>query len=142
MESAIKAKIRSAILIALFGLGSYSRVAVAADVDVNLEGSQEVPPVQTSASGTGTITVADDGTVTGSILTMGIEGTMAHIHSGAPGANGPPVVTLTKAGSTFTVPANSKLTEAQRASLDKGELYVNVHSAAHPNGEIRGQLKP
>jgi hypothetical protein len=133
-------KIRSAILIALFGLGSYSRIAAAADIDVKLEGSQEVPAVTTTAAGTGKITVADDGTVTGSIDTTGIDGTMAHIHTGAKGANGPPLITLTKSGNKFSVPANSKLTDAQRASLDKGELYINVHSAAYPNGEIRAQL--
>ena len=141
METAsLKAKIRSAILIALFGLGSYSRIAVAADIEVTLEGSQEVPPVQTEASGSGTITIADDGTVSGSVTTMGIEGTMAHIHTGAKGENGPPIVTLTKQGNTYSVPANTKLTDTQRASLDSGALYVNVHSAAHPGGELRGQL--
>ena len=35
-----------------------------------------------------------------------------------------------------------ELTEAQMASLKAGNLYVNVHSAANPGGEIRGQLKP
>jgi hypothetical protein len=117
-------------------------MAAAADINVKLEGSQEVPAVSTTASGSGKITVADDGTVSGSIDTTGIEGTMAHIHSGAKGMNGPPVITLTKSGNKFTVPANSKLNDAQRASLGKGELYVNVHSAAHPNGEIRAQLQP
>ena len=141
MHASLKAKIRSAILIALFGLGSYSRVAMAADIEVNLEGSQEVPPVETEASGTGTISVADDGTVTGSVTTTGIEGTMAHIHSGAEGMNGPPIITLTKSGSTYSVPANTKLTDAQRESLDNGGLYINVHSAAHPGGELRAQLE-
>lgn len=141
MDTALKAKIRSAILIALFGLGSYSRAALAAEVEVDLEGSQEVPPVETEASGSGTITIAEDGTVSGSVTTTGVEGTMAHIHTGAEGMNGPPIVTLTKSGNTFTVPANTKLTDAQRASLDNGELYVNVHSAAHPGGELRAQLE-
>ena len=141
MDASLKAKIRSAILIALFGLGSYSRVATAAEVELKLEGSQEVPPVQTQASGTGNITVADDGTVSGSVTTTGIEGTMAHIHTGAEGMNGPPIVTLAKQGNTYSVPANTKLTDAQRASLDKGELYVNVHSAAHPGGELRAQIE-
>jgi hypothetical protein len=140
MDASLKAKIRSAILIALFGLGSYSRVAAAAEAELKLEGAQEVPPVETQASGTGNITVAADGTVSGSVTTTGIEGTMAHIHTGAEGMNGPPIVTLTKQGNTYSVPANTKLTDAQRASLDKGELYVNVHSAAHPGGELRAQL--
>jgi hypothetical protein len=40
------------------------------------------------------------------------------------------------------VPDNAKLTEEQYRRFQMGELYVNVHSAAHPDGEIRGQLKP
>jgi hypothetical protein len=56
--------------------------------------------------------------------------------------NGPPIITLTKKGDTYSVPANTKLTEAQMESFENGELYVNVHSAAHPEGEVRDQLDP
>ena len=66
---------------------------------------------------------------------------MAHIHEGAAGANGPVIVPLTKDGDTYKVPAGAKLTSAQLASFKAGNLYVNVHSAANPGGEIRGQLK-
>ena len=48
---------------------------------------------------------------------------------------------LTKEGDTYNVPAGAKLTEAQMASFKAGNLYVNVHSAANPGGEIRGQMK-
>src|SRR5690606_36016558 len=118
--------------------------AQAADVKVSLSGDQEVPAVETAAKGSGTITVNDDGSVSGKVTTTGIEGTAAHIHLGAPGKNGPPVVTLEKGadGSTWTVPAGAKLTEEQLAAFREGNLYVNVHSAAHKPGEIRGQLKP
>jgi hypothetical protein len=117
--------------------------AMAGDSKVALSGAEEVPPVTTSATGTGTISVSADKKVTGTIKTTGIEGSVAHIHVGALGKNGPPAVTLTKgADGTWTVPAGTTLTEEQYAKYQAGELYVNVHSAAHKTGEIRGQVKP
>jgi hypothetical protein len=117
--------------------------AMAADVKVTLSGGEEVPAVTTSASGTGTITIKDDKTVTGSVTTKGIVGTAAHIHLAPAGKNGPPVITLTKkSDSEWTVPEGSKLTDEQYAAHKAGSLYVNVHSAANKGGEIRAQLKP
>jgi hypothetical protein len=117
--------------------------AYAQDVAVTLTGGEETPPVTTSATGQGKISVSKDHTVTGSIKTTGIDGMMAHIHVGAPGQAGPPIVTLTKgADGSWTVPAGTKLTDDQFASFTSGKLYVNVHSADHRGGEIRGQLKP
>jgi hypothetical protein len=108
---------------------------------VNLTGAEEVPPVNTQAKGSGTFRVADDGTVTGSVTTEGVSGTMAHIHQGAKGQNGPVIVPLTKNGDTYTVPEGRKLTPAQMDALKAGNLYVNVHSNAHKGGEIRAQLQ-
>lgn len=117
--------------------------AVAADVKVTLSGSEEVPAVTTSASGTGTITIKDDKTVTGSVTTKGVVGTAAHIHLAPAGKNGPPVITLSKKSENeWTVPEGAKLTDEQYAAYKAGNLYVNVHSAANKGGEIRGQLKP
>lgn len=110
-------------------------------MSISLKGSAEVPPVTTSAMGSGQITVLPDHTVSGSIKTSGFIPTMAHIHQGAVGKNGPPIITLTKtANDSFVVPANARLTDAQYTSFTAGELYVNVHSAQYPNGEIRAQL--
>ena len=67
-------------------LGLFSGLALAGDV--KLSGANEVPAVSTAATGSGTITVADDGAVSGSVTTTGIQGTMAHIHIGAAGKNG------------------------------------------------------
>jgi hypothetical protein len=117
--------------------------AIAEDVKVTLSGAQEVPAVTTSAAGTGTITIAKDKTVKGSVKTTGIEGIAAHIHLAAPGESGPPIIPLTKgADGTWSVPDGAKLTDEQYASFKAGNLYVNVHSAEHKPGEIRGQLKP
>jgi len=121
----------------------FAGAAFAKDVKVTLTGDEETPPVTTSAKGTGTISVAKDHTVKGTVKTTGIEGVAAHIHVGAPGQSGPPIITLTKgADGTWTVPKGSKLTDEQFASFTSGNLYVNVHSADHKAGEIRGQLKP
>lgn len=117
--------------------------ARAGDVKVKLTGAQETPPVTTSASGTGTITINPDKSVAGTIKTTGIDGTVAHIHVGAPGQAGPPIITLSKgADGTWSVPGGSVLTDEQYASFKAGNLYVNVHSAEHKPGEIRDQLKP
>ena len=115
----------------------------AAEMKVKLSGDQEVPPVQTQASGNGTITVNEDMSVSGSVTTTGIKATAAHIHEAAAGKNGPVVVPLEKkSDNEFAVPAGAKLSDAQYKALKAGNLYVNVHSDAHKGGEIRAQLKP
>jgi CHRD domain len=120
-----------------------SGLALGADVKVTLSGDQEVPSVTTSASGSGTITVGDDKSVKGSVTTKGISGTAAHIHQGAVGKSGGVIIPLTKgADGAWSVPEGTKLTDTQLAAFKAGDLYVNVHSAAHPDGEIRGQIKP
>ena len=111
--------------------------------DLKLSGDHEVPPVKTMASGSGSITVAADGAVAGSVKTMGIAGTMAHIHVGAPKTNGPVAIPLVQgAGGEWLVPPGAKLTAEQMKSYKAGDLYVNVHSEAHKGGEIRAQLAP
>ena len=130
------------LIMAVCTLSTYSSTAVAAGIQVTLTGDQEVPPVKSQGSGSGTITIGADHTVSGSITTKGIAGTMAHIHEAPPGKSGPVVIPLTKKEDTYTVPADAKLSDAQYASFRAGNLYVNVHTEAHPDGEIRGQLKP
>jgi hypothetical protein len=130
-----------ATVVALF-MG-YSGSALSYENKVKLTGHQEVPAVKTSASGSGTITVKSDKTVSGSITTKGVAATMAHIHEGAHGKNGPVIIPLTKtADNVWSVPEGAKLTDEQYKAYKAGHLYVNVHSDAHKGGEIRGQLKP
>ena len=130
-------------LLATATLALFAASAFAKDVKVTLTGSEETPPVTTSATATGTLSIAKDHTVTGSIKATGIDGVAAHIHVGPAGQSGPPIITLTKGtDGTWTVPEGSKLTDEQFASFTSGNLYVNVHSAAHKSGEIRAQLKP
>jgi hypothetical protein len=109
---------------------------------VALNGANEVPAVTTSASGTGTVTIKDDRSVSAKITVKDMTATASHIHEGAMGANGPVIVPFTKTGdNTFEAAPGAKLTDAQYAAYKAGNLYVNVHSAKNPGGEIRAQLK-
>jgi CHRD domain-containing protein len=111
-------------------------------MSVKLSPAEEVPPAsQSSGSGSGSIRVTQDGSVSGSVTTTGVQGTMAHIHQGAKGANGPVIVPLTKNGDTYSVPEGKKLTPAQMDALKAGNLYVNVHTNQHKGGEVRAQLQ-
>ncbi|HEV8502589.1 MAG TPA: CHRD domain-containing protein [Casimicrobiaceae bacterium] len=115
--------------------------AVAQMQEVMLSGANEVPAVTSTASGTASVTINADHTVTAKVVAKGMTATASHIHEAAAGANGPVIVPFVKtADNTFEAPPGSKLTDAQYESYKAGKLYVNVHSAAHPGGEIRGQL--
>ena len=116
--------------------------ASAADIKAKLSGAQEVPPVKTMATGTAHFTVKDDMSISGSVKTEGVKAIAAHIHDGATGQNGPVAVPLTATGANeWSVPKDAKLTPAQLDRLKSGNMYVNVHSDAHKDGEIRAQLK-
>lgn len=108
-----------------------------------LVGATEVPAVVTAATGSGSVTINPDMTVSGKVTVIAMEATAAHIHMAAAGANGPVIVPFTKtADNTFEAPAGARLTEAQYAAFKAGNLYVNVHSAKHPGGEVRAQIIP
>jgi len=120
---------------------AFAGLAMADDMTLKLSGDNEVPPVKTAASGSGTISVAADKTISGSVTTTGVQGTMAHIHTAEAGKNGPVTIPLKADGDgKWSVPAGTKLTDDQFEALKAGKLYVNVHSAANPGGEVRAQL--
>lgn len=117
-----------------------------------LTGSAEVPPVVTQAGGKADFTLSGD-TVTYSITAKGLVGVVAaHIHIGAMGKAGAPAVTLysgpktdVKSGElthgTFTAADVHGVTFLELISdMKKGDAYVNVHTSAHPGGELRGQI--
>ncbi|MEO7761053.1 MAG: CHRD domain-containing protein [Casimicrobiaceae bacterium] len=110
---------------------------------LTLTGGEEVPPVTTTALATASFEVRPDGAISGSVATTGINATAAHIHLGPPGTNGPVIIPLTRtADNVWSVAPNVTLSPDQYASYRAANLYVNVHSAAHSNGEIRAQLRP
>ena len=93
-------------------------------------------------SGSATVTINPDRTVSVKVVVTGMTATASHIHEGAPGTIGPVIVPFTKtADNTFASAEGAKLTESQYAAYKAGNLYVNVHSAVHPVGEIRAPIK-
>ena len=128
---------------ALFMLAACSGMATDTGGGLKLSGDQEVPPVTTMATGTSTIKIAADGSVSGSVTTAGMDGTMAHIHIAPMGKNGPVIVPFVKtADGVWSPQPGAKLTPDHFKAFQAGELYINVHTAANKGGEIRAQLKP
>ena len=109
---------------------------------IRLSPSNQAPAITSPASGSGSVTVNADHTVVARIVVVDMAATAAHIHQGAPGANGPVIVPFVKQGeNTFVAPAGAKMTEDQYRAYKAGNTYVNVHSAKNPSGEVRAQLK-
>ena len=109
-----------------------------------LVGSSEVPPNDTAGQGQVEAKL-DTSTKTFSynITFSGLTGpaSAAHFHGpAAPGANAPPMVAM--ASPTSPIVGTATLTDKQIADLEAGKWYFNVHTAAHPGGEIRGQVLP
>jgi len=141
---------RTAVALAAFATFAWAGLAQAAPVhfEFPLTGAEQVPPVETSGKGTADITWdAATRVVTWAVTYSGMSGTatMAHFHGPADkGKNGPVVVWLSKQGAQATSPFSGEatLTPEQAQQFAAGEWYVNVHSQAHPGGEIRGQVMP
>jgi hypothetical protein len=110
-----------------------------------LKGADEVPPH--AVPGTGKVTATlDTGTkaFTYKVTYAGLTGpaTMAHFHGPAmPGANAPPVVPVPMSSLANPMKGSATLDDGQIADLKAGKWYFNIHTAANPGGEIRGQLR-
>jgi hypothetical protein len=102
--------------------------------------------VDTGASGQAELEVdVVDGAISGTLEITGMTPTVAHIHVGHAGSNGPILIHLEQDSADptrFDVPMNAALTAAEVELLLNGGLYLNVHSDAHPPGEVRGQILP
>lgn len=106
-----------------------------------MSGAEEVPPVETQATGTADITFdSESKELSWTVEQSGLSGdvTAAHFHGPAePGENAPPVVPIDLAN---LAQGSATLDDTQAAALTDGKLYLNLHTAANPNGEIRGQV--
>jgi CHRD domain len=144
----------TALALSPYGLTSLAFAQGPPTILVNLTGNEEVPPVQTEATGIAEFIPMGMDSVDYSVNATNIQGvTAGHIHLGAKGENGPVVVTLFK----YDTPMN-EVSENGTITADKlegplagkqisdlatasgnGTLYVNIHTEQNPNGEIRGQ---
>lgn len=107
----------------------------------DLKGSSEVPPNDSAGHGMGEVAF-DTATkkLTWTVTTSGMSGeaTAAHFHGpAAPGENAGPVVDISKAIAS----GSAEITDEQRADLESGKWYLNVHTQKFPDGEIRGQVE-
>ena len=143
-------------LILRFCLGSAAGAAVLASAapsyaatvtfKADLKASSEVPPNQ--SSGSGSVTALFDSaskqlTWEGSYSGLTGPVTAAHIHGPAePGKNAGVVMWISEKGQPFPSPfkGSATLTDDQASDLTNGRYYVNIHTAANPGGELRGQL--
>lgn len=124
----------------------------------NLEGSQQVPPVSTTASGQANFQFNDNKRQISFRLNVRNIQRMfaAHIHLGRRGTNGPivapmfnssPGISVNQAQilggisqSQLTGPMAGRTIEDLVEEMEAGNTYVNVHTEQHPDGEIRGQI--
>jgi hypothetical protein len=128
---------------AAMAIGAGSALAEMVTYKTTLRGAAEVPA--TTSMGTGTVESTYDTVtkkLTWTVTYSGLSGpaTAAHFHSpAATTANAPPTVPLSGALAS-PIKGEATLTDAQAADLAAGRMYFNLHTAANPSGEIRGQM--
>lgn len=131
----------------LFAAAALALAAGAAQAETvkfmaTLSGASEVPANTETGKGMAMATLDTvSKAFTYDVTYSGLTGpaTAAHFHGPAlPGANAGPTVPLSPAASP--IKGTATLTDAQIADLMAGKWYVNVHSMAHPGGELRGQV--
>lgn len=123
-----------------FAHGEFVQIAVP------LSGAQQVPPVASTGTGTGMLTVdLTAQTISGSVTFSGLTAptTAGHIHQGAMGVNGPVIIPLIGGvgvfAGTMTLPA-TPLSPILLSALQNNQLYLNIHTQTNLGGEIRGQI--
>jgi hypothetical protein len=128
-----------AALTALAPIGSGLALGAAVILTATLSGANEVAPGDPDGGGRFTVEIDPDlGDFCYTLTTDKVgKASGAHIHAGAAGSNGAVVVTLQVASDMCIAVEPSKLKPMVENPED---FYVNVHTAAHPDGAVRGQL--
>jgi len=136
---------RAAVLLAVFAVAACSTMSsTVVPLQATLSGAAEVPPKETA--GSGKLEASFDKTTSllkWKLTYSGLSGpaSAAHFHGPAmAGANAGVVVPFSSPASP--IEGQATLTPAQAADLLDGKWYANVHTAANPGGEIRGQVLP
>ncbi|MHC2626668.1 hypothetical protein ACVIW2_008700 [Bradyrhizobium huanghuaihaiense] len=129
--------------LALGAAVAFAAPASAEKLKATLDGKSEVPA--NTSSGTGTAELDYDAAskkLSWTVNYSGLSGpaTAAHFHGPAEaGKNAGVAVPIANPGSS-PVKGEATLTDAQAADLLGGKYYINIHTAANPGGEIRGQV--
>ena len=141
---AINRRFRSVVVVSALAFVSIVAQAATVNLMANLKASSEVPPK--TSSGTGTLTATLDTTtneLTYHVTFDGLTGdaTAAHFHGpAAPGANAGVQVPVKTSPIASPIDGTATLTPEQAKDLLDGKWYFNIHTAANPGGEIRGQV--
>jgi hypothetical protein len=143
----LRPAIHTAVMVSLIGLGTVAAGQTATpQVDTmtaQLSGASEVPPVASSASASVQAQL-DRGTrkLTWTIVHSGLSGSLTAAHFHGPASAGENAGVAVPLAGSLDSPINGSATisEAQMADLLAGKWYLNLHTAAHPSGEIRGQV--
>jgi hypothetical protein len=136
---------RTSLLAAAFMAGFLSAASAAMlNFSATMNAASEVPPKTSAGSGDVLATLntaTKEFTYTVTFQNLTGPATAAHFHGpAAAGANAGVVIPLGN-NPTSPIHGSKALTDAQIADLEAGKWYVNVHTAANPGGEIRGQVK-
>jgi len=148
------------VIVLVLAVASLGAAAASHTFKAKLTGKESVPAVKTAAGGEAVFKLEKGGAeILYTLEVKGIENvTAAHIHYGMKGKNGAPVINLftgpKKDGKFSGELAKGTIMEKdlhgalQGKTIDdvvkmikEGELYVNVHTDKHPDGEIRGQIR-
>lgn len=140
MPRALAPIVAAFLLMAIAAPAHAERIRMSA----NLDGVSESPPVDSPATATATVWFdKETGMVTWDVYWSGLSGppTAAHFH-GPASKNNNADVQVDLGGNGFHSPfrGSAALNEEQADQLLSGKWYINIHTAAHPDGEIRGQV--